>query len=354
MSEKPSDAEGGGGSGEGIGSVELPGGVNDSLSLGSMLGPVLTQACGDKLGPIEWFRSTWQRSGAATGFSTWHEPGMSPFDVMVKFPVGPREYAWTRSLGRVDPDQWSTERALALPTPRLVACGDTLGGYDLAWVVIERFRGHPVSSDLSEASMGALVETLADFHLEARSMGKPGPAPKPPDWVHMVERARAMVPECGIAEPQRWSGVLKRVSKVLPGLVEAWKRRPIAHWCHGDAHPGNAMFRELSGGGSRCVLIDLGLVHAGHWVEDAVYIERLFWGHEDKLYGIDPVETLRRAREARGLAIGNGVGDLADLRRALMAACVPVFLAREGHPRYVSAALEKLDRLLPGLERQYG
>jgi len=334
---------------KGVGSGDV-----DSLSLGSMLGPVIRETCGGKLGPIEWFRSTWQRSGAATGFSTWSTPDAEPIDVMIKFPLGPREHAWTTRLGRVAPEQWTSAASLDLPTPRVVASGDTLGGYDFAWVVMERFRGHPVAASLSGETLTALVETLADFHERARAMGTPGDAPDPPDWPRLVAKARELIPECGIDEPQRWSRALKRLSRHLPRFVEAWAARPIVHWCHGDAHPGNAMFRTLPDKSSRCVLIDLGLVHAGHWVEDAIYLERLFWGREDKLYGIDPVSAIRRAREARGLPIGEGVERLADLRRGLMAACVPVFLAREGHPWYVGAALERLERILPRLERWLG
>lgn len=57
-----------------------------------------------------------------------------------------------------------------------------------------------------------------------------------------------------------------------------WESRPRDTWCHGDLHPGNAMRRDLGNGQrGRCVLLDLAFVHPGHWVEDAVYIERQFW-----------------------------------------------------------------------------
>jgi hypothetical protein len=38
---------------------------------------------------------------------------------------------------------------------------------------------------------------------------------------------------------------------------------------------------------------------------------------------------------------------LANTRRVLMAASVPAFLLHEGHPRYVHAALELIEKLLP-------
>ena len=38
---------------------------------------------------------------------------------------------------------------------------------------------------------------------------------------------------------------------------------------------------------------------------------------------------------------------LANIRRVLMAASVPAFLLHEGHPKYVGAALDLLERLIP-------
>ena len=48
----------------------------------------------------------------------------------------------------------------------------------------------------------------------------------------------------------------------------------------------------------RCVLIDLALVGPGCWIEDALYLERLFWGQEDQLFGMDPLGTLASTRQA--------------------------------------------------------
>jgi hypothetical protein len=95
------------------------------------------------------------------------------------------------------------------------------------------------------------------------------------------------------------------------------------------------------------VLVDLALVHPGHWIEDAIYLERQYWGHSDLLKGVKPVSELARLRRERGLNANDNYPDLANVRRVLMAACVPAAAEREGNAKYVRAALELLDRLIP-------
>jgi len=140
---------------------------------------------------------------------------------------------------------------------------------------------------------------------------------------------------------------------VLPHLVGLWAMRPINAWCHGDLHPGNAMRRDLVGAGGSgegrapCVLIDLALVHPGHWVEDAIYLERQFWGKPEGLFGIHIVSLLAKFRREAGLKTDGDYGLVANVRRVLMAACAPAHLAAEGNPKYLHAALETIDRVLP-------
>jgi hypothetical protein len=131
-----------------------------------------------------------------------------------------------------------------------------------------------------------------------------------------------------------------------------WRARPIDTWCHGDLHGHNAMRRRLrEGQAGRCVLIDLALVHPGCWIEDALYLERLFWARRDHLHGVRVVQTLGRFRRELGLATVENASDLANVRRVLMAATAPAFLSTEGHPAHLAAALELLERLLPVVTR---
>jgi hypothetical protein len=89
------------------------------------------------------------------------------------------------------------------------------------------------------------------------------------------------------------------------------------------------------------------MVHAGHWVEDAVYLERLYWGRAEKLHGIKPVSMLAKFRRESGQEASDDYASLAHVRRVLMGSTAPAFLEREGHPRYLRAALENVEKSLP-------
>lgn len=306
---------------------------------------MLREHSGGRLGPIEWFQSAWQTSGAATGFSTWTFQDGSTVGTLVKIPVGPVEHKWTVGLGATEPAAWGSERALGLPTPRVLAGGLELGGYDLAWVVTERLAGQPLSQSMDERAVHELIEAAADFQAAALQH-RPEVEPAPHhDWDRAIDRARVAIRESGTPEAQRWNEALKRVHRAMPVLLAKWNTRSTRHWCHGDLHPGNALRREAGGRG--CVLIDLALVHAGHWVEDAVYLERQFWGHADRLHGVKPVSALAAARRARGLPADDDYAGIATVRRVLMAAVVPLFLEREHNAKYTHAALEMIEKYLP-------
>lgn len=310
---------------------------NNPQALASEFEPVLRESCEGRLGAIEWFRSPWQQGGAATGFSTWKNDDGSTSETMVKLPVGSSEHFWTRALSGCG----------CRHTPRVIAGGTALGSYDLAWLVLERLRGKTVGKDLARDCVTALLTANCELHRLAAGLRpiEPSHHPAPPDWGALIERARQGVRDNHIEHEQRWNEGIKRVQKNLGLLVGQWAARPIDTWCHGDLHPGNALYRGPAEHEGDVVLIDLALVHAGHWIEDAVYLERLYWGHEALLHGVKPVSTLARLRRERSLETGEDYAHLAKVRRLLMAACVPAFLGREGNPVYVEAALGRLERL---------
>lgn len=323
----------------------------DQSSLGQALGPVVRDVCGGRLGEISWFRATWQHGGAATGFSTWTQDGAPPIECVVKLPVGYREYFWTKRLGLTDPRQWNTEEAQSLPTPRVLAAGFELGGYDFAWVVIERLKGPPLASNPTRQSVWEIFESAAEFHAAAITERpiEPERTPETPDWVGLIERSIRVVEDNDLEPMDRWRAVLDRAACAAPELRDRWLDRDIDTWCHLDLHGRNAMRRATDDPDhpGKCVLIDLAMVQPGNWVEDALYLERLAWGHEDMLCGVDPVEALARARSFIGLTVGEGYRELADLRRVLMAASAPAFLSTEGDRAYLGGALERLEHLLP-------
>ncbi len=319
----------------------------ESSSLAAMLCPVLRQICDGRLSAVQWFRSAWQAGGASTGTATYQVTPSRAVEVVVKLPVGPREYEWTTGAGRCAPD---TEDHHG-PTPRVLAAGTELGGYDLAWLVVEKLDGQPVSAMLSKDTIEGLLQAAADWYCAAsslRELDKAGPPPTE-DWMGLIAKGRAAVRNNAIPNEQRWNEALKQTQRILPRLLAIWQARSINAWCHGDLHPGNAMMRRLPHRSPSCVLIDLALVHAGHWIEDALYLERLFWAKPELLFGVKVVATLARFRRERGLETSDDYGAVAQIRRILMAATVPAFLEHEGHPKYVHAALETLERTLPNV-----
>ncbi|TVQ30747.1 MAG: aminoglycoside phosphotransferase family protein [Phycisphaeraceae bacterium] len=319
------------------------GSTSDSLShgheLAPQLAPALQEACAGKLEDLRWFRSDWQVGGAATGYANYRLDGEDePRQVVIKLPVGPVEYRFTTKLSQTD-----------APTPRVVAHGVELGGYDLAWMVMERIPGDPISLDNPKKTFMALADAAAAFYLHCETLGPPGAPKLQIDWGEMLEKARASVRDNELPEKQRWNEAVKKTQKALPTLVNRWDSRSIATWCHGDLHPGNAMMRPEGSpwGAAACVLIDLAETHPGHWVEDAVHIERLYWGADDVLKDVKPVKLIAKARKNLGLCNEDDYATLANVRRVLSASCMPVFLHREGHPRRLASALDVLERVLP-------
>ncbi len=338
-------------------------GLATSGGLGQSLGPALHEACGDKLGEIEWFTTPWQRSGAATGYTHWRLPDGSVIDAIAKVPVGYREFYWSTKLGETDPMQWLSFEAEHLPVPRVLAGGTELGGYDTAWVIVERVSGEPLV-DLVQGSSAAegrtafirLFDAAARFHRLAQEVREPGERDRPaaPNWARLLEKSAERAADNGIEDEGRWLDRIGRVGARLGTLLERWEARETLTWCHGDLHPGNVLQRRCrscrmedglpaSVGHMEGVLIDLAMVHSGHWVEDALYLERLFWGREPLFRGIDPLSQLADARAAQGLENGTDAAELAEVRRVLMAATSPAFYGSEGDPVYLRSALTKLD-----------
>lgn len=353
--------------------VSNPNGHTDYSSLAAALEPALIAACDGDLSDVEWFKSTWQSGGAATARAKFALTDGRVADVVVKLPVGPAEYLWTTGVEGLNAPEGAHCELRRGCTPRVFAAGMELGGYDLAWLVVEQLQGHPLSHQMDAEGVHEMVGAAVDWYSRAAAL-RPIAGVEPPkrDWNRVLHRAREALKTADVADHHRWVNAVKHVQRALPQLVERWDARPINTWCHGDLHPGNVMRRAAATddiGGSRaprrrrepgdrdgdrrkerrgrCVLIDLALVHAGHWVEDAVYLERLHWGKPELLYGVKPVSAMARQLKERGLYGGEDYATLANIRRVLMGACSPAFLEREGNPRYLRSALEHVERLLP-------
>lgn len=310
-----------------------------SHDLGPQLEPALREVCEGRLHNISWFRTDWQRGGAATALGTLDSTDGSPArDVVIKLPVGPKEYRFTVALAKCD-----------APTPRLAAHGMELGGYDMAWLIMERLPGAPLASHLHKEVFDELITAAAGYYKHAASSIPIQRGEEVFDWKRVIHSAREVAKTSHIPDAQAWCKALHDVEKHIDFLLARWTARAINTWCHGDLHGGNAM-RRIDGspwGPAGCVLLDFAEVHAGHWVEDAVYLERVHWGRPDVMEGVKPVSMLAKARKAQGLDTSDDYASVANLRRLLTAATVPAFIRHEGQPKHLHAALDVLHRMLP-------
>lgn len=299
---------------------------------GAALGPVLLDLCQGRLTDLRWFRTNWQRGGALTGYASWTDDDGPLRDVVVKLPVPPKERRW---LVQLSADE---------VTPRIFTHGSVLGGYDFAWVIMERLPFGPVGSKWKAGSFELIAEATAAFYASARIVPLCDP-PKPRDWEGQLKLARKHIGRDTIAHSQRWRKALKTAGKKLPKMLDTWHARDRGCWCHGDLHPGNAMTRCEPPGGP-AVLFDLAAVHPGHWVEDAVYLEHLYWANPKALHGTKPVKLIAKRMRDHGLAPGENWPELANIYRTLLAMVAPAHLDAEGGSLHAAASLEMLERLV--------
>ncbi|MEX0654758.1 MAG: aminoglycoside phosphotransferase family protein [Phycisphaeraceae bacterium] len=307
--------------------AELPCSTSPGL-FGTSLEPVLRHACQGKLSQVTWFRTDWQRGGAVTGYATYTDDQQQAHDVVVKLPVPPCERHWLTTL-----------QPFGHVVPRVYAHGDVLGGYDLAWVVMERLPHGPLGPQWAGREFDLLAEAAGRFYAAARSIPPTG-QPLARDWIHLCHRARETARDHRLPDAPRWRTALKKSQRKLKTWLEHWDNRPIDDWCHGDLHPGNAMVREPDG---PALLFDFAHTRVGHWVEDAVYFEHLFWARRDRLAGRKLCKQIAQERKRHHLPVDSNWPELAQTKRALLAMSAPAQLHQEGDPHHLQAALGILE-----------
>jgi aminoglycoside phosphotransferase (APT) family kinase protein len=280
---------------------------------------------------VHWFRTDWQRGGAATGYATFRQDDGRDHPVVVKLPVPPIERFWLARLQ--DHDH---------VVPRLYAHGDSLNGYDFAWVVMERMPFGPLGHHWDGQEFDLLVDAVCRFYQASHDVPVEGPPPPRKDWEAILKKARHNVHESGIVHEQRWNTALKRAGHKLDKWLNIWHAMPCDHWCHGDLHFGNAMTRVAPPQGP-AVLLDFACAAPGSWVQDAIYLEHLFWGHPQRLAGRKLCSMMAKRRKALGLPLDPDWPRYAEIRRCLLAMSVPAMMQHEGDPTHAEAALEILE-----------
>jgi len=338
-------------------------GAADHRALAASLAPRLEEACHGRIESITWFRTDWQRGGAATGFALWcGEEGNAadPDPVVIKIPVNRRELTWLRRLQRSPrppngegdasaahagddrTQRGSPESSGGNPVvPRLYASGESIGGYDLAWVVMERFACGPLGMEWHDGHVGRMARAIAAFHA-ATSPFDITDSPRHENWLEHLDGSMEVIETNPLPEQARWKRALRRLRPKMEAFADIWESRPATDWLHGDPHFANAMTRSADPD-APVALIDLAEVRAGHWVEDAVYMERQLWGRPELMHALKPLRAVAGARKAAGLSNGPKYGMLARVRRTLLAASAPRFIRSEGRPRHLLTCLELLE-----------
>lgn len=321
-------------------SLESPAKVGDGASpasqpmaaaspFGANLEPVVRQHCEGRLSRISWFRTDWQRGGALTGYASYRDDDDVEQPVVVKLPVVPRERRWLVHLQESD------------VAPRVYAHGEELGGYDMAWVVMERLPHGPLGRAWNGSAFDLLIDAMVRFSAAAANVPVSGDR-RLRDYAAICDEARAHIHRHTTAHEQRWNQALKSASHRLRDWLSIWDDRDDGHWCHGDIHLGNAMTRTGPPHGP-ALLLDFAEVHRGHWIEDAVHLEHFYWSRKDKLEGRKICKLVARQRKAAGLPVDEHWAKLASILRALIAMCTPVILRHVGDSNHVEAALKVLE-----------
>ncbi|MAI66319.1 MAG: hypothetical protein CMJ26_00405 [Phycisphaerae bacterium] len=307
-----------------------------SSSLASSLEPVLKKQTHNRVANIHWFRTDWQRGGASTGFATWQSDDGKTTPAVIKLPVNQKELLWTRKLQEQNG-----------VVPHLYASGEKLNGYDLAWIIIERFPYGPLGGHWDDSNITRITEAAARFSKKA-SLFPIDQEGRREDWKVLLKNAKKSVRDNRIQNESQWKKAHSLLTKKLSQVIEIWRARRIDQWLHGDLHLANAMCR-CDDPDSKVVLIDLAEVHAGHWIEDAIYLERQLWGHKSRLKATKPVSTMATARKNLGMRVDDDYNTFVDVRRLMLAATAPAFMQSEGDPRYLTSCLEQLQNALDRL-----
>ena len=165
-------------------------------SLASSLEPVLKQQTENRLGDVHWFRTDWQRSGAATGFATWNGEDGEQTEVVVKLPVIQKELFWTKRM----------QNSVGV-APRLFASAEQINGYDLAWIIIERFPVGPLGKKWDDSHISRIADAAARFSSSTTNFPLDQEGRKE-NWGILLKRAKKSIRENHIENESQWKKYL--------------------------------------------------------------------------------------------------------------------------------------------------
>jgi hypothetical protein len=180
--------------------------------LAGALGHELLRIDDGRLSDLHWFRTDWQRGGAATALAHWRDACGTPRDCVVKVPVNQRELRWMRRLGAGD----------ECPVAQLFSSGDEIGPYDFAWIVIERVSHGPLALHWHPTHVQRIAEAAARFH-RATCATPVDQAAQDEDWDALLKSAREHARDPSVPERSRWTSALKELTKKIDRIVARWR-----------------------------------------------------------------------------------------------------------------------------------
>ena len=202
-------------------------------SLASSLEPALRKQTNNRLNDIYWFRTDWQRGGAATGFATW-DGDAEKTDVVIKLPVNQRELGWTRKM-----------QSAGGVVPQLFDSGEQLNGYDLTWMIIERFPVGPLGKHWESNNIARIAEAAARF-TNGASAFPVDQAGRREDWSVLLRTAKKSVRKNHIQNEKSWKkeNIYQKIqdyNKELPKFI--FHDGPP--YANGNIHLGHLLNKAL-------------------------------------------------------------------------------------------------------------
>jgi hypothetical protein len=246
-----------------------------------------------------------------------------PVPVLVKLGAGAREVHWAGRLARHAPD--------VIPT--VYAAGQTLGGRPLPWLVLERC---PLRLDYAwgERLFEMLLDAGVRFQLASRRLE---PTVGPEDvavarFCARVRRGAASAPP----PPGPATEVAARLERDWRWVLSVCR----VETCHGDLHPGNAVWRAAPPDpAARALLIDYA-PQALPWAAEPAYCQVLYWPCAPPAPYASYVHQMAHLRRLHGLEVPEAahLDRLARLFLGWHALGIwPTATHRHGNPEYVAA-----------------
>lgn len=196
--------------------------------------------------------------------------------VFVKMNVSPWELHWMRALGAQVSDL----------VPQVLASGAQLGGYAVAWLVLERVPYQLLDDEWGDRRFDLLAEAAVSFQVAAQGIDRRFTGM---EGFHSTK---------GWIEQGLRAGCPGPIARVLERLHRDWDwvaRTCSLEVCFGDLTPVNALSRTPPPGGESALLIDP-IPRVAPWAWDGAYCQSIAANSDVRM-----IHRIAERRRRRGL-----------------------------------------------------